>query len=100
MLFTSPVFFVFFFIYFCFHLIVPARFRIYLIICGSTIFPNFGRLRFSTNGMQNIAVYIAIAKLIDLTVIGICNSCTKQGTNDKSGTPIITEKQVVSAGDN
>src|SRR5580704_6493034 len=38
MLFTSPVFFVFFFIYFCFHLVVPPRFRIYLIICGSTIF--------------------------------------------------------------
>src|ERR1700721_903924 len=33
MLFPPPLFFVFFF-----HLIIPARFRIYLIICGSTIF--------------------------------------------------------------
>jgi alginate O-acetyltransferase complex protein AlgI len=38
MLFTSPVFFVFFALYFCFHFIIPARYRIYLIICGSTIF--------------------------------------------------------------
>jgi alginate O-acetyltransferase complex protein AlgI len=38
MLFSSPVFFVFFLVYFCFHLIIPPRYRIYLIICGSTIF--------------------------------------------------------------
>ena len=38
MLFSSPIFFVFFLVYFCFHLIIPRRYRIYLIICGSTIF--------------------------------------------------------------
>jgi alginate O-acetyltransferase complex protein AlgI len=38
MLFSSPEFFLFFLIYFLFHLAVPPRFRIYLIICGSTIF--------------------------------------------------------------
>src|SRR5882672_10448449 len=38
MLFSSPVFFVFFVVYFCCHLIVPARHRTYLIIAGSTVF--------------------------------------------------------------
>src|SRR5260221_14054255 len=38
MLFSSPAFFVFFFVYFCLHLVVPPRHRVYLIICGSTIF--------------------------------------------------------------
>jgi alginate O-acetyltransferase complex protein AlgI len=38
MLFSSPAFFVFFFVYFCCHLLIPPRHRIWLIICGSTIF--------------------------------------------------------------
>jgi alginate O-acetyltransferase complex protein AlgI len=38
MLFSSPVFFAFFVVYFAFHLLVPIRYRVYLIICGSTIF--------------------------------------------------------------
>lgn len=38
MLFSSPVFFLFFAIYFALHLIIPARHRLYLIIAGSIIF--------------------------------------------------------------
>src|SRR5712671_2017834 len=38
MLFSSPIFFLFFAIYFVLHCSVPRRFRIYLIIAGSAIF--------------------------------------------------------------
>lgn len=38
MLFSSPIFFVFFLVYFLFHLFTPARFRVYLIIVGSAVF--------------------------------------------------------------
>jgi hypothetical protein len=38
MLFSSPVFFVFFITYFVFHRYIPSAYRIYLIIVGSTIF--------------------------------------------------------------
>jgi alginate O-acetyltransferase complex protein AlgI len=38
MLFSSPIFFVFFAVYFSFHLLIPHKYRVYLIICGSTIF--------------------------------------------------------------
>jgi alginate O-acetyltransferase complex protein AlgI len=38
MLFSSPVFFAFFAIYFAIHLLIPARWRLFLIIGGSTIF--------------------------------------------------------------
>src|ERR1700730_14904423 len=38
MLFSSPVFFVFFAVYFAIHLLIPGRWRLYLIIAGSTIF--------------------------------------------------------------
>ena len=38
MLFSSPIFFAFFAVYFLFHLLIPSRYRVYLIICGSTIF--------------------------------------------------------------
>jgi len=38
MLFSSPVFFVFFAVYFIIHLVTPARWRLYLITVGSTIF--------------------------------------------------------------
>jgi alginate O-acetyltransferase complex protein AlgI len=38
MLFSSPVFFAFFAIYFVFHLATPRRARILLIIVGSTVF--------------------------------------------------------------
>jgi alginate O-acetyltransferase complex protein AlgI len=37
-LFSSPEFFIFFVVYFACHLLIPPRYRIYLIICGSTIF--------------------------------------------------------------
>lgn len=47
MLFSSPAFFVFFAIYFCLHLIVPPRFRTYLIIAGSTIFYSWWRLAYT-----------------------------------------------------
>jgi len=38
MLFSSPVFFVFFAFYFLLHLVLPVKYRLYLIICGSTVF--------------------------------------------------------------
>jgi alginate O-acetyltransferase complex protein AlgI len=38
MLFSSPVFFVFFAVYFALHLVIPTRWRLYLIIAGSTVF--------------------------------------------------------------
>ena len=38
MLFSSPTFFVFFLIYFACHILLPRRYRNYLIIVGSTIF--------------------------------------------------------------
>lgn len=38
MLFSSPVFFVFFAVYFTIHLLIPARWRLFLIIGGSAIF--------------------------------------------------------------
>src|SRR5690349_21769902 len=38
MLFSSPAFFAFFAVYFLFHLALPARYRVFLIIAGSTIF--------------------------------------------------------------
>src|SRR5258705_3214025 len=47
MLFSSPAFFVFFFVYFCLHLVVPPRHRVYLIICGSTIFYAWWRVEYT-----------------------------------------------------
>jgi alginate O-acetyltransferase complex protein AlgI len=38
MLFSEPIFFVFFAIYFVLHLLIPARVRLWLVIFGSTIF--------------------------------------------------------------
>ena len=38
MLFSTPVFFVFFAIYFAIHLLLPARYRLCLIVAGSTVF--------------------------------------------------------------
>jgi alginate O-acetyltransferase complex protein AlgI len=38
MLFSSPVFLAFFAVYFTLHLVLPARWRLYLIIAGSTVF--------------------------------------------------------------
>ena len=46
-LFSSPPFFLFFALYFAFHLIVPARYRVYLIICGSTIFYAWWRIEYT-----------------------------------------------------
>ena len=46
MLFSSPAFFIFFAVYFCFHLAVPPKYRLYLIICGSTIFYAWWRVEY------------------------------------------------------
>jgi len=46
MLFSSPVFFVFFVVYFIIHLVIPARWRLYLIIPGSTIFYAWWKLEY------------------------------------------------------
>src|SRR5271156_7019830 len=46
MLFSSPVFFAFFAIYFAIHLLIPARWRLYLIIAGSTIFYAWWKLEY------------------------------------------------------
>jgi len=45
-LFSTPAFLVFFAVYLCFHLITPARYRVYLIVCGSTIFYAWWRLEY------------------------------------------------------
>src|SRR5436190_4820696 len=47
MLFSSPAFFAFFVVYFAFHLAVPARHRVYLIIAGSTIFYAWWKLEYA-----------------------------------------------------
>ncbi|WP_026602252.1 MBOAT family O-acyltransferase [Methylomonas sp. 11b] len=46
MLFSSPVFFVFFSVYFLLHFVIPKQFRIYLIILGSTIFYGWWRIEY------------------------------------------------------
>lgn len=46
MLFSSPVFFVFFVVYFIIHLVIPTRWRLYLIIAGSTIFYAWWKLEY------------------------------------------------------
>ena len=38
MIFSTPVFFVFFVIYFGLHFVVPQRHRLWLIIAGSSVF--------------------------------------------------------------
>jgi alginate O-acetyltransferase complex protein AlgI len=47
MLFSSTVFFVFFAVYFSIHLLVPAKWRLYLIIIGSTIFYAWWKLEYA-----------------------------------------------------
>lgn len=46
MLFSAPIFFVFFAIYYLLHLATPLRFRAYLIIAGSTIFYAWWKVEF------------------------------------------------------
>ena len=46
MLFSSPTFFVFFFIYFILHLITPKQYRIYLMILGGTVFYLWWRVEY------------------------------------------------------
>jgi alginate O-acetyltransferase complex protein AlgI len=46
-LFSSPAFFVFFLVYLCLHLIVPARYRVWLIIVGSTVFYAWWRVAYT-----------------------------------------------------
>lgn len=43
MLFSDPVFFAFFLLYFPLHLSLPSRLRIYLVIVGSTVFYAYWR---------------------------------------------------------
>jgi alginate O-acetyltransferase complex protein AlgI len=47
MLFSSPTFFAFFAVYFLFHLLLPAKYRLYLIICGSTVFYAWWKLEYA-----------------------------------------------------
>lgn len=47
MLFSSPAFFVFFVVYFIVHYFVPSRYRLYLIILGSTIFYAWWKIDFA-----------------------------------------------------
>ena len=46
MLFSSPIFFLFFLVYLALHQVVPLRHRIYLVIAGSTIFYAWWRLEY------------------------------------------------------
>lgn len=46
MIFSTPVFFAFFAVYFTLHLAVPLRYRLWLIIAGSTIFYAWWRLEY------------------------------------------------------
>lgn len=46
MLFSSPIFFVFFSVYFLLHFVIPKQFRIYLVILGSTIFYAWWRIEY------------------------------------------------------
>jgi alginate O-acetyltransferase complex protein AlgI len=47
MIFSSLSFFVFFAIYFCFHLAIPLRFRNYLVIAGSTVFYSWWNIAYA-----------------------------------------------------
>ncbi len=47
MIFSSPTFFFFFLVYFCLHLLIPARYRIFLIICGSSVFYAWWKLSYA-----------------------------------------------------
>ena len=47
MLFSSPVFFLFFLVYFCLHQVVPLRHRVSLIIVGSAIFYAWWRIEYA-----------------------------------------------------
>src|ERR1700730_13826934 len=46
MLFSSPTFFAFFAVYFAFHLVLPRRYLLYLVICGSTVFYAWWRIEY------------------------------------------------------
>jgi len=46
MLFSSPIFFAFFAVYFLLHRVTPPRYRVYLIICGSTVFYAWWKVEF------------------------------------------------------
>lgn len=46
MLFSSPIFFVFFSVYFLLHFVIPKQFKIYLVILGSTIFYAWWRIEY------------------------------------------------------
>ncbi len=46
MLFSSPVFFLFFAVYFIFHVTLPVRYRAWLIIAGSTVFYAWWKVEF------------------------------------------------------
>jgi alginate O-acetyltransferase complex protein AlgI len=46
-LFSSPAFFLFFVVYFCLHLVVPAPHRVWLIVAGSTVFYAWWRIEYT-----------------------------------------------------
>jgi len=46
-LFSSSAFFVFFLIYLCLHFLAPARYRVYLIVAGSTVFYAWWRVEYT-----------------------------------------------------
>jgi len=68
MLFSSPAFFVFFSVYFCLHLIVPARHRILLIIVGSTIFYAWWKVEYTWLPYALMAVAYGGVRWMEQTV--------------------------------
>jgi alginate O-acetyltransferase complex protein AlgI len=72
MIFSSPTFFVFFAIYFCFHLTIPRRFRNYLVIAGSTVFYSWWNLAYAWLPYLLMAIafggaqWVALAKTVAL----------------------------------
>jgi alginate O-acetyltransferase complex protein AlgI len=62
MLFSSPTFFAFFAVYFAFHLVLPRRYLLYLVICGSTVFYAWWRVEY---------VWVPYT-LMAIAYIGVC----------------------------
>ena len=47
MLFSSPVYFVFFVVYFGLHVLLPVRYRLLLIIVGSAVFYSYWKIAYA-----------------------------------------------------
>src|ERR1700730_12277652 len=65
MLFSSPTFFAFFAVYFAFHLVLPRRYLLYLIICGSTVFYAWWRVEYVWVPYALMAIAYAGVRWID-----------------------------------